>query len=393
MSGQVLAPVEPGVREDATGFDLLAPEGTAYRVDLTTGVFDQENPLLARALMGRRVVAFVSPTIEGLHGDRLRAYLNAHVDPGDWSVHTLRTGEQHKTLAAAEDVCATAKAAGLDRHGVMLAVGGGIVADVVGFAASMYARGVRYVKVNTTLVGQVDVGVGVKTGVNALRTKNMLGAYHPAHASINDPAFLTTLPPREIRCGLAEIVKMAVILDEELLRTLEDHPDVFLGRPSADGRLEEYVLRTSMRLMMEELCPNLREHELARLVDFGHTFSPVIETAGNHRLEHGEAVAVDMALSAHIARLLGLADADTCERIVRLLRRIGLPVFDTLTCTPELMIHALRASWERRGRKLHLVVPTAPGKATFVEELGDVPESLLRTALSALARDTEGHHV
>jgi 3-dehydroquinate synthase len=100
-----------------------------------------------------------------------------------------------------------------------------------------------------------------------------------------------------------------------------------------------------------------------------------------------------MALSAHIARLLGLADADTCERIVRLLRRIGLPVFDTLTCTPELMIHALRASWERRGRKLHLVVPTAPGKATFVEELGDVPESLLRTALSALARDTEGHHV
>lgn len=391
MSGQVLAPVEPGVREDATGFDLLAPDGTAYRVDLTRGVFDQDNPLLARALTGRRVVAFVSPTVDRHYGDRLRAYLNTHVDGGSWSIHTLRTGEHHKTLAAAEQVCATAKADGLDRHGVMLAVGGGIVADVVGFAASMYARGIRYVKVNTTLVGQVDVGVGVKTGVNALHTKNMFGAYHPAHASLNDPAFLATLPPREIRCGLAEIVKMAAILDEELLRTLEQHPDVFLDLPYGDRELETYVLRTSMRLMMDELCPNLREHELARLVDFGHTFSPVIETAGDHRLEHGEAVAVDMALSAHIARLLGLTDADTCERLVRLLRRIGLPVYDARTCTPELMAHALRASWERRGRKLHLVVPTAPGKAAFVDELTDVPQELLRAALDALARDGERH--
>ncbi|MBW8087251.1 sedoheptulose 7-phosphate cyclase [Streptomyces hygroscopicus subsp. hygroscopicus] len=393
MSGQVLAPVEPGVREDATGFGLLAPDGTAYRVDLVRGVFDQDNPLLARALAGRRVVAFVSPTVDRLYGDRLRAYLNVHADPGSWSVHAVRTGEHHKTLGAAEQVCATAKAAGLDRHGVMLAVGGGIVADVVGFAASMYARGVRYIKINTTLVGQVDVGVGVKTGVNALQTKNMFGAYHPAHASLNDPGFLATLPPREIRCGLAEIVKMAVILDEDLLRTLERYPDVFLGPPGGDGRLETYVLRTSMRLMMEELCPNLREHQLARLVDFGHTFSPVIETAGDHRLEHGEAVAVDMALSAHIARLLGLTDTDTCERIVRLLRRIGLPVHDARTCTPELMSHALRASWERRGRRLHLVVPTAPGKAAFVDELEDVPEPLLRAALDALARDGERHDV
>lgn len=390
MSGQVLAPVEPGVHEDATGFDLLAPDGTAYRVDLTEGVFDQDNPLLARALSGRRVVAFVSPTVDRLYGGRLRAYLDAHADPGSWSMQTVRTGEHHKTLAAAERVCAAAKAAGLDRHGVMLAVGGGIVADVVGFAASMYARGIRYIKINTTLVGQVDVGVGVKTGVNALHTKNMFGAYHPAHGSLNDPAFLATLPPREIRCGVAEIVKMAVILDEELLRVLEEHPDVFLGTTGVGSDLETYVLRTSMRLMMDELCPNLREHDLARLVDFGHTFSPVIETAGDHRLEHGEAVAVDMALSAHIARLLGLTDEETCGRIIRLLRRIGLPVHDTPTCTPELMAHALRASWERRGRKLHLVVPTAPGKATFVDELEDVPESLLRAALEALARDGGG---
>ncbi|MFI0192519.1 sedoheptulose 7-phosphate cyclase [Streptomyces sp. NPDC017082] len=400
MSGQVLDRVDQpptGVAEDPGGFDLRAPDGTRYRVDLTTGALDPANPLLAGYLGARRVVAFVSATVDRLYGDRLRAYLDAHTGPGQWTLHVIPTGEHHKTLAAAEHVCALAKADGLDRHGVMLAVGGGIVADVVGFAASMYARGVRYVKVNTTLVGQVDVGVGVKTGVNALRTKNMLGAYHPAHASLNDPAFLGSLPHREIRCGLAEIVKMAVILDEDLFSTLERHPDVF-RRPGGDGpadpahgELETHVLRTSMRLMMEELCPNLREHDLARLVDFGHTFSPVVETAGGHRLEHGEAVAVDMALSAHLARLLGLADDETCARVVGLLRRIGLPVFDPDTCTEDLMAQALHASWQRRGRKLHLVVPTGIGKAAFVEELEDVPEEVLRAALRALAADGERH--
>ncbi|MFF9087799.1 sedoheptulose 7-phosphate cyclase [Streptomyces sp. NPDC014991] len=397
MSGQVLDRVDhpAGVREDPGGFDLRAPDGTRYRVDLATGVLDPHNTLLADHLGSRRVVTFVSPTVDRLHGDRLRAYLDAHARPGQWTLHVIPTGERHKTLAAAEHVCALAKADGLDRHGVMLAVGGGIVADVVGFAASIYARGIRYIKVNTTLVGQVDVGVGVKTGVNALRTKNMFGAYHPAHASLNDPAFLATLPPREIRCGLAEIVKMAVILDEDLFRTLEQHPDAFrrpggVGHPGrAHGHLENYILRTSMRLMMEELCPNLHEHDLARLVDFGHTFSPVVETAGGHRLGHGEAVAVDMALSAHLARLLGLADDETCDRVVRLLRRIGLPVFDPGTCTPELMTQALRASWQRRGRKLHLVVPTGVGKAAFVEDLEDVPGDVLVAALEALAADGE----
>nr|BFD87704.1 3-dehydroquinate synthase [Streptomyces sp. Xyl84] len=396
MSGQVLDRVgQPlaGVREDAGGFDLRAPDGTRYRVDLAGGVLDADNTLLADAVDGRRVVAYVSPAVDRLYGARIRAYLDRHVRPGQWTLHVLPTGEHRKTLASVEQVCAVAKADGLDRHGVMLAVGGGIVADVVGFAASIYARGIRYIKVNTTLVGQVDVGVGVKTGVNALHTKNMFGAYHPAHASLNDPAFLATLPSREIRCGLAEIVKMAVILDEDLFRTLERHPDVFRGQAGESGadrphgELEEYVLRTSMRLMMEELCPNLREHDLARLVDFGHTFSPVVETAGEHRLRHGEAVAVDMALSAHVARLLGLADEETCERIVQLLRRIGLPVFDPRTCTPELMTQALRASWQRRGRKLHLVVPTGIGKAAFVEELEDVPGDVLVAALGALAED------
>lgn len=393
MPSRVLADDERlwGVQEDADGFSLLAPDGTGYRAELISGVLAPDNPALARAIGGRRVVAFTGPTVAGLYGGALRRYLEANLAPGTWTLHTLASGERNKTLAAAERVCALAKADGLDRQGVMLALGGGIVADVVGFAASMYARGIRHIRVNTTLVGQVDVGVGVKTGVNALETKNMFGAYHPPHASLNDAALLTTLPAREVRCGLAEIVKMAVILDEELFGRLEQYPDAFRETGvSTPPEVETYVLRTSMRLMMEELCPNLREENLARLVDFGHTFSPVIETAGDHRLKHGEAVAVDMALSACLALRLGLLDADSRDRIIGLLARIGLPVFDQETCTPELMTQALRESWARRGRRLHLVVPTAVGKAVFVDELSDVPDDVLRRALHDLAAHAAG---
>ncbi|MFB7517161.1 sedoheptulose 7-phosphate cyclase [Streptomyces sp. NPDC056144] len=388
------AVTEPGVRADGRGFALLSPEGVSYRVDLVGSVLDPENPTLADHCEGRRTVAFLGPTVDRLYGERIRRYLDARLAPGSWSVVRIGGGEQHKTMDAVETICAEAKAAGLDRRGVMLAFGGGVTCDLVGFAAAIYSRGVRYIKVNTTLVGQVDVGVGVKTGVNALGTKNMLGAYHPAHASLNDPAFLTTLPDRQIRCGMGEIAKMAIIRDERLFRVLEECPEVFrrpvdepawLAGASGGRGVEDYVLRTSMALMMEELCPNLREHDLARLVDFGHTFGPVIETASEYRVAHGESVAVDMAISSELARVMGLISAEDCERIVRLIASLGLPVYDPGTCTPELMDRALRASWERRGRRLHLVVPDGIGTAVFVDDLEDIPATALEEALDALA--------
>ncbi|WP_369231533.1 sedoheptulose 7-phosphate cyclase [Streptomyces sp. R21] len=392
--------VDPGVRGDDSGFTLQAPEGTSYRVDITEDVFAPDNPLLAGYCEGRRVVAFLGPTVDRLHGERLRHYLNTRLPPGSWSVVTLAGGEDRKTMDSVEEICAQAKLSGLDRRGVMLAVGGGVTCDLVGFAAAIYCRGVRYIKVNTTLVGQVDVGVGVKTGVNALGTKNMLGAYHPAFASINDPAFLRTLPTRQIRCGLGEIAKMAVIKDARLFRALEECPEVFQRTTSTPSWLlaagagrrgvEDYVLRTAMELMLEELCPNLREHDLARLVDFGHTFGPVIETASEYRIAHGESVAIDMAISTQLARVLGLIGAEDCARIVQLITALGLPVHDPRTCTPALMERALKASWERRGRRLHLVVPDGIGSAVFLDDLDDIPTAALEEALAALAAHAAG---
>ena len=385
----------PGVIGDDSGFSLYAPDGTSYRVDLTENILAPASPLLAEYCAGRRVVAFVGPTVDRLHGRRLRGYLAARLEPGNWSVVVLEGGEDRKTMESVEAICAQAKEAGLDRRGVMLAVGGGVICDLVGFAAAIYCRGVDYIKVNTTLVGQVDVGVGVKTGVNALGTKNMFGAYHPAHASLNDPGFLKTLAPRQIHCGLGEVAKMAIIKDATLFRVLEECPRVFQQPYAIPAWLEEaelarrgvedHVLRTSMSLMMEELCFNLRELDLARLVDFGHTFGPVIETASKYRIAHGESVAIDMALSTQLAGVLGLIGHDDCERIIHALGALELPVYDAATCTTELMQRALTASWERRGRRLNLVVPDGIGSAVFVDDLDDVPLSALQEALRALA--------
>jgi len=375
-----------GVTRDTNGFALTAPDGTHYRVDVVDNLLALANGSLAELLVDRRVLVVLSPTVDTVYGDRVRAYLGHHLDPGSWSTHRLATGEVNKTLTTVDALCGLARSHRLDRRGVLVAVGGGVTIDVVGFAAAIYSRGVDHVRVGTTLLAQVDVGVGVKTGVNAHGSKNALGAYHPAIASLNDPEFLRTLPAREITCGMAEIVKMAIIKDEHLFAVIEENPGVFHDDPT--GPVESHVLRWSMELMLQELCPNLRERCLARLVDFGHTFGPAIETASGYSIAHGESVAIDIAISTQVARLLGLLNAQACERILRLLEALGLPVFDPTACRLDVITAGLQAAWERRGRRLHLVVPSMIGSGVFLDDLEDLPLPLLHEALECLALRT-----
>lgn len=379
---------------NGSAFHCSVPSTWGYSVDMAVGVLDPANSLLADYCAGRQVVLFSSPVVDALYGAALRRYCEARLAPGSWRCVVLPTGEHNKTMRSAELVCEHAKAAGIDRNGVLVAVGGGILCDIVGFAASMYKRGIRYIKVNTTLVGQIDVGVGIKTGVNHLASKNMLGSYYPAYASINDPAFLRTLPARQISCGLAEIVKMAVILSEELFSLLEVHVASIQRRRFAPGSALEdghdrRVLELAIQLMMDELSPNLREHELARLVDFGHSFSPAIEIDSDHTLQHGEAVAIDMALSGCIAVRMGMLREEQCRRILALLRACELPLYDAESCRPALMQAALEDMHLHRGGQINLVVPTGIGRASFISHLSTLPAGLLEQACEDLRRHVE----
>ncbi|WP_426106016.1 sedoheptulose 7-phosphate cyclase [Massilia sp. TSP1-1-2] len=383
--------MQTGVHHIDGTFHSRAAAEWRYSVDMTEGVFDPDNELLAGYCEGRQVLVFSSGVVDSLYGEAVRAYFAAHLPEGSWQYVVLPTGEHNKNLRSVEAICEHAKQARIDRHGLLVAVGGGIVCDIVGFAASIYKRGIGFIKVNTTLVGQIDVGVGIKTGVNFLASKNMVGTYYPAHASINDPRLLQSLPARQISCGLAEIIKMAIIVSAELFELLEVHVASIRARRFADGSVQDgqrdlKVLTMAIRLMMDELCPNLQERELARLVDFGHSFSPMMEIESDHQLHHGEAVAIDMALSARIAVRLGLLSEADCARILALLVASGLPVYHAATCSAALLGEALRDMVLHRGGRVNLVVPTGLGCADFIRHSEALPAELVAAAADDLRR-------
>jgi 3-dehydroquinate synthase len=239
-------------------------------------------------------------------------------------------------------------------------------------------------RIPTTLIGQVDASVGIKAGINFHKQKNLLGCFHPPRAVIVDTAFLGTLHAMHIRQGLAEILKMALIVDRRLFEALERHGATLIdSRFQAPQALGRWIVRRSIALMLEQLQHNPYENvTLQRLVDMGHTFSPALEAASAFRLSHGEAVAVDMAFTCMIAETLGLMRRSEAELFVSLLWRLGIPVF-VPTLTVDLCKAAIRAATAHRGGRLHLVIPTAIGAAQFAQTEA-VQEWVLLTALDRL---------
>ena len=367
--------------------DALADYG--YDVHIEPGLLALGNPALAHAIGDRSSLLVLSPSIARLYGDAIEAYARHHLAPGQWTIMTCPSGEANKVLETVVEICARAKACSLDRDGLFIGFGGGIVLDLVGFAASMYRRGTKFIKVPTTLVGQVDVAVGLKTGVNAFRSKNILGSYYPAFATLNDPAFLDTLPERELRCGMAEVIKMGLACDAVLFERIEQA----LGNSDAvDLRQIDYGIHTlAMLRMSEQLQPNLLEAELERVVDFGHTFSMRFEVESDHRILHGEAVAIDMALSCCLSALLGYMDRADCDRAIRQIQAAGLAIWDEEVCHLE----NLEASIEevRLHRKaVNLVLPHGLGRSVFVKSREELCDGVLERSLdhlSAYARRSE----
>ena len=354
--------------DGAEGFRLEFERQLAYDVVQTAGpVFDLADATLADALEGRRVFVVIDRRVDAVYGIALRAYAATSLNCA--GVHPLHAAEATKSLTTVEELCAAAHAAGLPRDGVLLGIGGGVTLDQVGLTASLYRRGVRYARVPTTLVGIVDVGVGIKQAVNAEGRKSLLGAFYPAYVNVNDVSFLASLPEPAIACGLAEIAKMALICDARLFELLEaDGAALLAARFQAHPSAGEVIARAQVT-MLDELRDNLYEDDHARFVDFGHTFSPLLEVRTGYALAHGEAVAIDMILSTAIAVELGLCDAALLPRLGALLRSVALPVsHDALD--RELALDAVAAARAHRDGALNLVVPLEIGAVTFVQDAG-----------------------
>jgi|GEM_PF-178723 len=362
----------PGVWYGGTiegpAFSLVTEHRISYDVKhVTRHVFDVEDATLAALLDGRPTLAVVDRKVGAYHSPALAAYAARHINLiGEIAVDAT---EDDKSWALVERICDGAVRRGLGRDGIILAIGGGITLDLAGMAASIFRRGVRYVRVPTTLVGMIDVGVGIKQGVNFASRKNLLGSFYPPFGCVNDLSFLTTLPSRHLACGIAEMIKIALICDRRLFELLESNIVDFLRShfQQPETAADECILRAQLS-MMRQLQPNLFEQDLQRWVDFGHTFSPTLELASRHQLAHGEAVALDMALATAIAVQRRICDISVLERIIDLYRAAQLPTHSAL-CSSSVLATSLREARLHRGGNLNLVVPTTIGAGAFLQDI------------------------
>ena len=365
---------------------LASTEAVSFDVCFASNLTHADNKVLQAALAGRRALLVTTPTVARLYGDRT---LPRHPD---LRVAVLALSERTKAIEAVLDVCRLAQELKLDRRSVLVAFGGGVCSDVVGFAASMIRRGITHIRVPTTLVGQIDAGVGLKTGVNFCAGKNYLGSFHPPERVLVDPTFLGTLPARELRQGLAEMVKIALVRDPALFATLEEWGLRLLESRFRDpAAVAEHAIHRSVALMLTELGANPFENRtLERLVDMGHTISPELESASGFMLPHGEAVAVDIALTCALGVELRMLDEEDAQRTMALLERLGLPT-DHELLDAALCRRALQSAALHRGGRLNLVVPTAIGSADFVRDPAVVTDEILERGIRRLRAMPAAH--
>ena len=346
-----------------------------YDIVIGAGLLD-DGDLLARTLRGREAVLISDDAVAPLYLDRVIAALRRARPELRLAHWTMPAGEASKTLAGYGQAIEAIARAGARRDATVYALGGGVVGDLAGFAAATWMRGVDCVQLPTTLLAMVDSSVGGKTAVDLPQGKNLVGAFHPPRAVLADTTALRTLPPRELRAGLAEVVKYGAIVDGGFLDWLEDHAAALLAMD--DAALAEAIARSCAH-KAAIVARDPYEHGERALLNFGHTFGHALETAqGYGGLIHGEAVAVGMVQAARLSERLGLSSPAETARLRGLLQRFGLPVEPPEgLAAAELLAH-MRLDKKTQASGLRFIVWQGAGRAR-VE--ADVPEDAVRAVL------------
>jgi 3-dehydroquinate synthase len=320
--------------------------------------------LLGRHLQARELLLVSNTTVAPLYAERVRASL------ADRRIVDLRLpdGEQYKTLEYVSRVLDVLVANRFGRDAVVLALGGGVVGDLAGFAAACYQRGVAFVQLPTTLLAQVDSSVGGKTGVNHTGGKNLIGAFHQPSAVFADTSTLRTLPPRELRAGLAEVVKYGLVFDLSFLDWIEANVDRLLALE--DATLAHAIYR-SCELKADVVRRDEREAGDRALLNLGHTFGHAIEAAtGYTEWLHGEAVAAGMVVAADMSSRLGMLPLADVQRLRELLQRIGLPV-DAPKLGAARAFDYMRMDKKVQSGRIRLVLLEQLGRARFTADYAD----------------------
>ncbi len=324
-------------------------------------------------IKGQQVLIVTNETVAPLY---LEKVLPAFADFQVNSV-ILPDGEEYKTLEVTNRVFDVLLEHRFDRQSTLIALGGGVIGDITGFAAACYQRGVAFIQIPTTLLAQVDSSVGGKTGVNHPLGKNMIGAFYQPQSVVIDTDTLSTLENRQLSAGLAEVVKYALINDPEFFEWLEQQAEKLLAREP-----------TALNFAIARCCQNKahivaqdeRESGIRALLNLGHTFGHAIETgAGYGYYLHGEAVAIGLRLSAQFSSQLGWLPEDTVQRVVALLQKMNLPTTIPYHLTVQQLLDLMKVDKKVKKGKIRLILLKAIGKAQVTE---DYPSVLLEQILS-----------
>ena len=344
-----------------------------YRIDIAPGLLD-DGAFLASHLRGRHALIVSDEHVAPLYARQLEVSLHNVRTDLRTARHIMPAGEQAKTLENVTHAIDALAAMGATRDACILALGGGVVGDLAGFAAACWMRGIDCIQLPTTLLAMVDSSVGGKTAVDLPQGKNLVGAFHPPRAVFADISTLHSLPERELRAGLAEVVKYGAITDAPFLEWLNANRAALLAREH-DALQEAITLSCRHKAAIVENDPY--EQGERALLNFGHTFGHAIEAEqgyaglGNDALNHGEAVAVGMVLAARLSAYLGMAAAMDAQRLEYLLSGFGLPTALPPGLDPNNLLERMRLDKKNQARGLRFVRWEAPGLARIVS---DVPE-------------------
>jgi 3-dehydroquinate synthase len=370
-------PVSLGARS----YEIAITSGQLPSWAATLNRWIEGHPLFSAGSSSRKALIVTDRVIVSTHAETAQNSLKQH----GWktALAVLEPGEQTKSLSSVARLYDALVEMTADRGTVVVAVGGGVVGDTAGFAAATYARGIPFAQVPTTLLAQVDSSVGGKVGINHERGKNLIGAFHQPLGVFIDTSTLTTLPERDYRCGLAEVIKYGVSLDRNFFGYLEGHVQGLNGR---GPEVLRHVIARSCQLKASLVEQDERETTgLRALLNYGHTFAHAYEALlGYGELLHGEAVAIGMVHASRLAERLGRVDSAVTQSQILLLRAVGLPTdLPTRAVDASAVLDRMRLDKKSVGGKLRFVLPSSIG---HVELVDSVPESTVQSLLAEITK-------
>ncbi|MDA1311694.1 MAG: 3-dehydroquinate synthase [Acidobacteria bacterium] len=339
---------------------VTTPNGD-YDVVIDSGGLERAAEYIGPIVGDRRIFIVADEQAWRHQGARLEQGLGGL----DWTRLSYPGGEERKRLAEVERLCDQMFAAGADRSACVIAFGGGIAGDVGGFVAASYMRGVDVIQVPTTLLAQVDAAVGGKTGVNLAEGKNLIGAFHQPRLVLMDPLTLRTLPDREYRAGLFEVVKHGIIRSRSLFDSMTNERDRILAR---DAELLEAIISESVAIKAAVVARDEKEGGLRRILNYGHTLGHALEAeTGYRRLLHGEAVGFGMIAAAFLAESLDMISTEQREALERTIVSYGpIPLLEGIK--PENLVARISGDKKTIGGKIHFVLPVEIGKVEVIRD-------------------------